>query len=172
MPPRNDNCYDVLIGVVVGAHSRTGEVRVVPETDFPERFAGLPTVFVKRPDEGKVMVLTGSRLHQGKGQVILKFAGIGDREAASQLRGAELYITRQQLMPLADGQYYQFELLGLEVVTTTGEALGPVTEIKRTGANDVYVTERALIPAIDSVVKEIDLDRQRIIIEPMEGLIE
>lgn len=172
MPPSNDSCYDVLIGVVAGAHGTTGEVKVVLETDFPERFARLQTVFIKRGDEGRLMTLTQSRLRPGKGQVVLKFEGVDDPDAAAQLRGSELYVSPQQLIPLEPGQYYQFELLGIEVVTTTGQALGPVTEVRHTGANDVYVTEQALIPAIDSVVKQIDLQRRRMIIEPMEGLIE
>lgn len=172
MPPRNCSQDDVLIGVIVGAHGVAGEVKVIPQSDFPERFAQLETVFVKQGNQARPLAVTESRCHPGRGQVILRFEGIDDREAAAALRGAEVYIPVSQLMPLAEGQYYQFQVLGLEVVTTTGKSLGRVTEILRTGANDIYVTECALIPALDSVVKQIDPERSRILIEPMAGLLD
>ena len=156
----------------MGAHGTAGEVKVVTESDFPQRFEQLHDVFVRQGNEGQLMRVVGSRSRPGKEQVILKFAGIEDRDAAARLRGAQLCLTGQQLMPLPEGQYYQFQLLGVEVVTTTGESLGPVTEVLRTGANDVYVTDRALIPAIDSVVKHIDLQARRMLIEPVDGLLD
>jgi len=172
MPHHNSSHYDVLVGVVRGAHGTVGEVKVAVASDFPERFQQPQAVFIRRGNQGQLMRVTGSRPGPGKGQVILKFEGIDDRDTAQALRGAELHLTEQQLMPLAAGQYYQFQLLGLQVVTTTGESLGPVTEVLRTGANDVYVTDQALIPAIDSVVKQIDLEAGRMIIEPVEGLLD
>ena len=172
MPQTDSSQYDVLIGVVVGAQGLAGEVKVVPESDFPERFAQLQTVFVEQGDQGQLMTVTGSRWDASKRRVILKLQGVDDRAAAERLRGAQLCLNVAELVPLAEGQYYQFELLGLEVVTTTGQSLGPLREILRTGANDIYVTDRALIPAIDSVVKQIDLPRGRIVIEPIAGLLD
>ena len=172
MPQDNSDHYDVLIGVVAGAHGLAGEVRVVPASDFPERFARLATVFLEQASRGQLMTVSESRLHSGKGQVILKLAGIEDRNAAAALRGAQLLVPMSQALPLAEGQYYEFQVVGLEVVTTSGESLGPITEVLRTGANDVYVTERALIPAIDSVVKQIDLQQGRMVIEPPSGLLD
>ncbi|GAI01472.1 unnamed protein product, partial [marine sediment metagenome] len=96
-------------------------------------------------------------------------------EAAQKLRGQPVEIHHSQLYPLPEGQYYHFQLIGLEVWTTRGELLGNITEILTAESNDNYVVSGAkgeiLIPAIEDVVKSIDLDSGRITIEPIEGLL-
>ncbi len=87
-----------------------------------------------------------------------------------------LEIPISRLRPLPDGEYYQFQLLGLEVWTIAGELLGTISDILPTGSNDVYVvrsdTGEMLIPAIEDVVKAVELDKGRLVIELMPGLVQ
>jgi len=110
-----------------------------------------------------------------KGKAIIKLISIDSIEQAQRLRGQAIEIHHSQLQPLPEGQYYHFQLIGLEVETTQGELLGKITEILTAESNDIYVVRgnrgEVLIPAIDDVVKSIDLDKGCIIIEPIEGLI-
>lgn len=164
--------YDVLIGIVVGAHGVRGEVRVHPETDFPERFTRLEQVWLAPPHgEARLIRVLGARPHTGKGQVLLRLEGVQDREAVEALRGAGLYLRESELWPLPPGQYWEFQLVGLRVVTEEGRDLGPITAILRTGANDVYETPLALIPAVPTVVREVDLPGQRVVVGWVEGLL-
>ncbi len=167
-----DQPYDVLVGIVVGAHGVRGELRVAPETDFPERFAELRRLYLSPTrGAGRLVEIVGARVHQGKGLVLLRLAGVEDREAALALRGSRLYIQERDLAPLPAGRYYEFQILGLRVVTEEGCDLGPVTDIVRTGANDVYETPQALIPVIEPVIREVDLEQGRIVVRWMEGML-
>ncbi|NLO73647.1 MAG: 16S rRNA processing protein RimM [candidate division WS1 bacterium] len=163
--------WDVLVGVVAGAHGVHGEVRINPETDFPECFATLEQVcLVPSKAEGRMVRVSGARQHTAKGQVLLRIEGVDRREQAQALRGAELLLRRSDLVPLPKGQYYEFEILGLEVVTEEGRGLGPITGIIRTGANDVYETREALIPAVSQVIRLVDLNGKRMVVRWMEGM--
>ncbi len=165
--------FDVQIGEVAAPHGTRGEVRVNLHTDFPERFLELDCVCVRTRSGGdRLMSIIGCRLRPDKNQVILGFAGVNDRESAEALRGAGLWISAEQLVPLEEGTYYEFQIIGLQVRTSEGEELGEVTEIIHTGANEVYVTRRCLIPAISEVIKEIDLERRQIIVEAVPGLLD
>ena len=163
--------YDVLVGVVVSAHGVRGEMRVSPETDFPERFATQESLsVVPRGAAPRLLRVESARTHTGKGLVLLRLEGIDDRDAADALRGSALYIRESDLTPLPEGRYYEFQILGLTVVTEDGRDLGKITEIIHTGANDVYETPLALIPAIDQIVRQVDLEAGRIVVHWVEGL--
>jgi 16S rRNA processing protein RimM len=164
--------YIVEIGRIVGAHSLGGEVRVESYSDIPNRFYQLETVYL-RPErgEGRMVRITGVREHTAKGLLLVKLEGVGDRTAAEKLRNAVLCVTPDDSPPLPEGQYYEWQIVGLQVVTTDGRDIGPITEIYRTGANDVYATPVCLIPAIPSVVMQIDLEAGRMVIEPIPGLL-
>ena len=163
--------YDVLVGVIVGAHGVRGELRVAPETDFPERFARLEAVSVAPKGAApRMMQITAARQHVGKGLVLLRLAGINDRDAAEALRGAALCIRESDLTALPEGRYYEFQILGLTVVTEDGRDLGKIVDIIHTGANDVYETPTAMIPAIEQIVREVDLAGGRMVVQWVEGL--
>jgi 16S rRNA processing protein RimM len=98
------------------------------------------------------------------------------RTQAEQLRGQLVQIPIEEAIPLPEGSYYHYQLLGLQVATAAGEILGVVTEILETGANDVYVVQNRdqaeiLLPAIPDVVKAIDLEKGQMIVELLDGLI-
>jgi len=109
-----------------------------------------------------------------RGELLMRLADCADREAAEAFRGQLVQIRVEQAAPLPSGQYYQHQIIGLPVVTEEGEALGDVTEILETGANDVYVVSgpqgEILLPAIGSVIRQIDLEVRRITVHLLEGL--
>lgn len=100
------------------------------------------------------------RAHQGG--VLLRLERVATRNAAEALRGARVLICTGDLPALPPGEYYAYQLVGLRVVRESGEALGELSEVLRTGSNDVYVVKTAngelLLPAIESVIRAIDLD--------------
>jgi len=159
----------ITIGQILAPWGVKGKLKVKVVTDFPQRFTPSSTVYVNR----QPMTIDSAEWH--KGNVIIKLNTIDSIEAAQRLKGQPLEIHRSQLKPLPEGQYYHFQLIGLEVWTTQGELLGNITEILTTESNDNYVVHgtqgEILIPAIEDVVKSIDLNEGRIVIEPIEGLL-
>jgi 16S rRNA processing protein RimM len=163
----------LTIGEIVAAHGLRGGLRIQPHTDFPERFAELTRVWIARPDGTRRQYdVRRTQIHETHAQVILGLRGITSRNAAQEFIGCTVEIEDNEAVALPDGTYFEHDIIGLEVVTTGGLALGKITEILRTGANDVYVTPKALIPAIPDVVKEVDLAGRRMVIEAVPGLLE
>ena len=163
----------ITVGEIVAAHGLHGQVRIALHTDFPERFDQMESIWVTRPDgERKRRKILGVSAHSSKPLLILKLEGITSREAAVSFVKSTLDIDDDEAMPLPEGVYYEHDLIGLNVVTTDGRELGPLTEVLRTGANDVYVTPTCLIPAIPQVMREVNLEERRMVVEPMPGMIE
>jgi 16S rRNA processing protein RimM len=166
----------LTIGLVVGAHGLRGELKVAILTDDPQRFGLLDRVFVGQEDENPVArAIEGFRLH--KGRALLRLEGCYDRTAAEALRGYLVQIPSEEALPLKEGEYYEHQILGLEVWTASGEYLGELVEIIYTGANDVYVVQPAdangkdiLVPALEDVVLDVDPDAGRLVVELPEGL--
>jgi 16S rRNA processing protein RimM len=106
---------------------------------------------------------------------VLKLAGIDSATAAEALRHRVLEVPEGELRPLGEGEYYHFQILGLEVRTSAGEVLGRVEQIISTGSNDVFVVRgqrgEVLIPAVDDVVKSVNLTVGRMEVEAVEGLL-
>ena len=161
----------ISIGRVIAPWGDKGEVKVKILTDFPERFTLLKEVYIGKT--ARPFQVKGFRLHKGFG--ILHLEGLHTRSDAEALRGKDIQIPLEEAMPLEEGEYYEFEIIGLEVWTKEGEYLGRVKEIIYTGANDVYVVEgpkgEVLLPAIEDVVLRVDLDEGRITVQLMEGLL-
>lgn len=158
------------MGRVVAAHGIRGEVRVVLLTDFPDRFRRTRRIYVG--DEERPRDLEGARLHNG--QALLKIAGVDCRSDAELLRDRILFVPEKEAVRLPEGSYFLQQILGLEVRTGDGAVLGKVTEILRTGSNDVYVVRgpegEVLLPAIRQVVREVDLTAGVMTVELLEGL--
>jgi len=159
----------LIVGYILAPWGIRGEVKVEVVTDFPERFAPRKIVYLNaRP-------LEIESCHPHKQHLVVKLATIDSVEDAEKLRGQDLTIPRSELYPLPEGQYYTFQIIGLKVVTTEGKLLGRITEIMTTGSNDVYIVEgkrgEILIPAIEDVVKSIDLAKGKMVIEAIEGLL-
>ena len=160
----------LIVGRILAPWGIRGEVKVEVLTDFPERFAPQKVLYLNaRPLE-----IESCRPH--KQHLVVKLATIDSVEDAEKLRGQALTIPRSELSRLPEGQYYTFQIIGLAVLTTEGEHLGQVTDIMATAGNDVYIVEgkrnEILIPAIEDVVKYIDLEKGEMVIEAIEGLLD
>jgi 16S rRNA processing protein RimM len=159
----------VTIGQILAPWGVKGKLKVRIVTDFPQRFAPSSKIYINR----QPTTIDSAEWHKGK--VIIKLNQIDTIEAAQRLRGQPIEIHHRQLYALPEEQYYHFQIIGLEVWTTQGELLGNITKILTAESNDNYVVSGAkgeiLIPAIEDVVKSIDLDSRRITIEPIEGLL-
>jgi 16S rRNA processing protein RimM len=160
----------LIVGRILAPWGMRGEVKVEVLTDFPERFAPRKVVYLN------TIPLEIERCHPHKQHMVVKLATIDSVEAAERLRGQDLTIPSSELYPLPQGQYYTFQLIGLKVVTTRGQTLGRVTDIMSTASNDVYIVDgkrgEILIPAIEDVVKSIDLKKGKMVIEAIEGLLD
>ena len=159
----------IVVGQVVAPWGIKGEVKVEVMTDFPDRFSPQEKVHI----DGCPMTIETSRWHRGR--AILKLASVDSVEAAQELRGRFLEIPQSKVHHLPNDLCYQFQLIGLEVWTTEGELLGRIDHILPTGSNDVYVVPygngELLIPAIEDVVKAVELKNGRIVIEVIKGLL-
>jgi 16S rRNA processing protein RimM len=165
----------ISVARIARPQGHRGEVIADLLTDFPERFARLSRVFVKRAD-GRFLLLDleSSRMH--KGRIALKFAGCDSIDGAEELRGARVVVSRDQLVELPEDTYYDFDLIGCEVVAIEGQQLGRVEEVQNYGAAPLLVVRdgarEILIPLALSICVEIDTERKRIVVNPPEGLLE
>lgn len=158
------------IGKVVSTHGLRGELRVDPWCDSPQFLCQFKTLYLKK---GETKLSVSSRPH--KTIAIVKAKGIDTIEEAEKLRGRVLYINRSDAR-LAPGEYFIQDLMGLDVIDIdTSKSYGKITDVLKTGANDVYqVTDEKkkeyLIPVIDDVVKEIDINGSKVLIKPLKGI--
>lgn len=170
----------LLVGRVWRAHGVKGEFKVIPETDDPDRLADLRTVYVgptaesARPHE--VQAIRYQPTSRGL-IVVLKLAGIDSREAADEIRKIGIFALEDDLPPLGEDEYFLHDLVGLRVYTDQGVEIGEVGEVMEFPAHEVLVVDRrdggsAMIPAVPEFIETIDLDAGRIVIRPIEGLIE
>lgn len=167
---------DVVIARIVKARGIRGDVACDLETDFPERFQSLDRVTVQMPDERRlVLALENHWFH--KGRVILKFEGYDTMTAAEELVGGRLVISEADGLELEEDEFYEYQVVGADVVTISGEKVGIVTRLMRTGGTDLLVIEaesgrEILVPFADDICTEIDVKARRITINPPEGLLE
>jgi len=171
--PQQSELRYMAIGKVVRAHGLHGELSVSILTEFPERFETTEWVYLGNEFEASPYRLEGYRWH--KKNLLLTLAGITGRTEAEQLRGQYVQVPLAEAVPVPEGSYYLYQLIGLQVVTIDGQSLGVVADIIETGANDVYVVEgddkQILLPAIDDVVRSIDLETGQIVVQLIDGLI-
>ncbi len=163
----------LAIGRVVRAHGLRGELSVTVLTGFPERFETTEWVYLGNSVDPAPYRLESFRWHQT--HILLTLAGVNNRTEAEKFKGQLVQVPIEEAVVLPAGTYYLHQLIGLKVVTTTGQPLGVVVEILETGANDVYVVEnqgrQLLLPAIADVVKAVDLDQAQITVELIDGLV-
>lgn len=173
MPKQNETEW-ATIGKVVALFGVRGELKVRLLTDIPNRFAELDAVHLG-PDHTRHLI-QGVRPYKGE-MIVLKLEGIDDANAAESLRNQDLQIPLSKLAKLPPDSYYQHDILGLRVFTLGRLELGKIVDILITGGNDVYVVRandgsQVLIPAIKDVIKEIDLIRHTMYIDPLPGLLD
>lgn len=163
------------IGKITGPQGIKGEVRMAVLTGFPEDIVGGRKVYLTMDKEQRQQYsITSARFAKG---MILKFAGIDDRNSAESLKGALVEIPISEAHELDADEYWHFELLGCAVVTEDGRDLGKLEDIIETGSNDVYVAidedgRASLIPALKDIIIDIDIAKRVITIRPIPGLLE
>ena len=150
----------IVIGRVGAPHGIRGDLRIIPLTDFPERFTALREVMV-----GDELLHVAHVKPQGK-NFLMRFREYTVREDAQRLTGRLLTVARAEAAPLDEGEYYVFDIVGLTVYDEEDNELGSVENVLRTGSNDVYAVRsedgrELLIPALRAVVQSIDVPSGR-----------
>ena len=167
----------IPIGKIVGAHGLNGTSRVHSYAESLSAFSP-GSDLILRNSQGLEMTCRVEWAKPHTRGILLAFKGIGNRDEAEELIGCEIHIERDRLPVLDEGTYYWTDLIGLSVYTMSGDCLGRIDSIIPTGSNDVYVVKdvvdgkenEVLVPALESVVVEVDLDRQIMRVDLPEGL--
>jgi len=162
----------LLVGMLRKPHGIKGELLLGVLTDFPERIVP-GAVFILGSNHEEVTVQTVR--HHNKG-LLLRFEEYPDVDSIEWIRNVPLLVRADDRPPLPDGEYYQHQLLGLDVVTDTGDTVGILIGFIPTGANDVYRVrtpdgKEILLPAIDEVILNVDLETRQIQVHLLEGLL-
>lgn len=169
-----DNFFKV--GTIVNTHGIRGEVKIMAITDFAEeRFQKGASLFIETKQGRVPVTVKSSRLHKNAWLVL--FDGVSNINEIEKYKGDDVYVEGNSRPELGDDEYYYDEIIDSEVVDLSGNHIGIVKEIMTTGANDVWIVKRegqsdALIPLIDDVVKEINVDDKLITIDVLEGLLD
>jgi 16S rRNA processing protein RimM len=169
---------ELTVGRVVKAHGVTGELVVEVRTDDPEiRFAPGAVLCAKGSDgQQRDCVVEAARAHGGR--LLVRLAGVADRDAADALRGSLFVIDSEDLPPIDEPDtYYDHQLEGLRVQTTDGRQIGTVAEVLHTAAGELLAVNREqagelLVPFVSAIVASVSLDTGIVEIDPPEGLLE
>ncbi|MFC5149202.1 ribosome maturation factor RimM [Streptomyces aureoversilis] len=166
----------LVVGRIGRAHGIRGEVTVEVRTDEPELRLGPGAVLATDPAAAGPLTIESGRVHSGR--LLLRFAGVGDRTAAEALRNTLLIAeVDPEETPEDPEEFYDHQLMDLEVVTVDGTVVGRITEISHLPSQDLFIVERpdgteVMVPFVSEIVTEIDLDEQRAVIDPPRGLID
>lgn len=166
------------VGRFLGTHGIRGEVRVFPDTDFPEdRFAPGQVLMLQHATLREPLSLTVEKSRFHKNAYLVKFLEWDNINQAEPFKGGTFVVpvTDTVSLDVEAGEYYFKDIIDCEVVTTEGRNVGKVKEILTLPANDVWVVQGAdgkeiLLPYISDIVKDVDIDSKQITIEWMEGL--
>jgi 16S rRNA processing protein RimM len=160
------------VGTVVGTFGLHGELKVMPETDFPERFAHTAAVYLGTANTRYAV----RAARQARGQVILALEGVDTVEAAERLRGAALCVPASEAVELGADQFYLHDVIGLRAQRPDGTPLGTITDVYTGPGNDLFVVRDArtgrevLVPAVKEMIKRVDPRAGVVEMEPVAGL--
>ena len=162
------------LGQIVNTFGIRGQVKVKPFTDDIKKFDTFKEIFVEKKNQLQLFQI--EKVNYSKGMVILKLKGIETPEQAETLRNCYIKMDRKNAKKLPEGTYYIADLIGLQVYTDSGELLGKVDDIYNSGSADIYVVKdelgkQILLPGIKDVIKQIDVDNEKIIVHLIDGLI-
>lgn len=165
----------ITVGKVAAPFGVRGEVKVIPLTDFPDRFYQGGHYYLSKQNIFKEVEIQGVKI-KGR-EIIIKLEGIDTPEDARKYQNALLQVPQDEVWPLPQDHYYHYQIVGLLAITEEGIVLGRVTEVLETGSNDVYLVKdeqgrEYLLPALKEVVRQIDLDKNVMLIRPLPGLLE
>lgn len=166
----------ISIGKILTTQGSKGELRVMPLTDFPERFKKNLEVYIEGETGVEKHKILSARFHNK--WLILSLDGITDMNLAEKFRNSMIKIPLEHITPLPEGSHYVFQLVGLPVYIQEGQYLGDIKDIFQTGSNDVYqvihpeTNQETLIPAIKECVQSIDLIGKKIVVRLLPGLMD
>lgn len=163
------------VGVITSTHGIAGEVKVFPTTDDPNRFKKLKKCIMKTERETLELDIVSVKFF--KNMVILKFKQFSNINEIEKYRNAELFVTRENAVPLKEGEYFVCDLIGLKVVDEENNEIGVVTDVLQTATNDVYEIETSdgkkhLFPAIKQCILNVDLENSVMKVHVMKGLMD
>ncbi|MTI47685.1 ribosome maturation factor RimM [Sporosalibacterium faouarense] len=160
------------IGKIVNTHGIRGDLKVIPLTDDTKRFEDLDTIYIENEKE----VFNIEKVWYKKNLVMIKFKGYDNVNDVLKFKNRFLLIDKKDAVELPENTFFIHDIIGLKVFTVDGEEIGLVKDVLQPGSNDVYVVKTkgkdALIPAIKDVVKEVNIQEKKIVIDPIEGMIE
>ena len=169
-----ENEDHVLIGEIVGVHGIKGANKIRSYAEDLSLFKPGGSILV-RENGGQKKVRTIKWVKPHTGTALILFIGINERSQAEALVGAELFIPKSELPQLDEDTHFWFDLIGMAVYTIEDEYLGRIVSIIETGSNDVYVVQdrkkEVLIPALESVVLDVDVKAKRMLVKLPEGLV-
>lgn len=163
------------VGVYANTHGVRGEIKVFPTTDDTSRFKKLKKVYLDLGKEKMELEIQSVRFF--KNLVILKFKGIDNINDIEKYKGKNLYVTRENAVALEEDEYFIADLIDMQVVLEDGSAFGILTDVMKTGANDVYCVQtekygEVLVPAIGDCIRDVNLEENKMTIYLMPGLID
>lgn len=165
----------VRIGRIAGMHGVRGALKCRPDNPDSDSLETLSRITIEIRGERREYELR-STARAGRGMLKIELAGISDATAAEALKGGIVMVPHSSLPPTAPGEFYYFQAIGCDVFLTDGTALGTITEVFSNGANDVLVVRKdeqeILVPVIEDVVKTLDLEARRVVIEAVPGLLD
>jgi 16S rRNA processing protein RimM len=165
------------VGKIVNTHGIKGELKVWPQTDFPEiRFKPGSKLLMVPPEAGEPITIEIVAAREQKKMYIVRVRGFDSINQVEQYKGWELKVADDERAPLEEGEYYLRDIVGCEVVTEEGETLGRITDVLSPGANDIWVVglpkgKELLLPVIDDVVLDVDIAARKVKVHLMEGLL-
>ncbi|WP_130806913.1 ribosome maturation factor RimM [Senegalia massiliensis] len=163
---------NIKVGKIINTHGIRGELKVLPLTDDPKRFSDLKEIYID--DDSYYIQKVGYK----KNFPIIKLKEYSNINDVLKFKEKYIYISEENLVDLEEDSYFIFQIKGLKVFTLEGLEVGIVKDVLTPGANDLYVVKSEnknkeyLIPAVKEFIKEIDLENKKIIINPIEGLLE
>jgi len=163
------------IGRILGPHGIQGELKVYPLTDDPTRFDHLKACLLEGAPGSLPSACRFVGVRHQQGIVLLRLAGVEDRDAAEKLKGRHLLVERKDAVKLPQDAYFICDLVGCRVETLDGEDLGILEEVLATGSNDVYLVKRPdtkdlLVPALKTVVRSVDIVERLVRVALPDGL--
>lgn len=163
------------VGKIVNTHGVSGEVKLIPLTDDPNRFDDLKWAYIEK--NGVLSRYDVQGVKHTNNHVIIKFSGIGSMDEADFYRNCFVAVERENAVKLPEDSYFICDIVGCDVADENGNLLGRITDVLKTGSNDVYVVKsetgkELLLPALKSVVRRVSLNERRIDVAVPKGLLD
>lgn len=164
------------VGVITSTHGVRGEVKIYPTTDDVKRFKKLKEAYIDMGNE--LVKISGENCKFFKNIVIMKFKEFNNINEVEKYKQKDILVTRENALPLEEGEFYIADLIGLKVITDDGKTLGILQDVMETGANDVYIVKddktgkEILLPAIKQCILDINTEEKYIKVHVLDGLLD